>query len=234
MPEPPHGRWQAVVAVLTVAAWVSYTSWVLAAVLPTRIDNLRAWVSELGADGQPFHDVYRYGDRISGILLVATGAAVVVGLRSWHAHSRWRLLAALWAFGGVSLFVESFHALTCAPSLDTACRDMLTGGNPGPAEQVHAVTSFVGTGGLLFGLGVLWWTLRRHRGGRWYLLGVMTALAAIGELLSGLSIGPLVGLIQRIALGLMALAGIWSMVWVIRSHAGLEADGPAGEGRIGP
>lgn len=216
------------VGMLAVAAWVTYSSWVLAFLLHTSLDPIRAWVSELGAAGQPHHLVYRFADRISGGLFVLAGMLLVMASRRWRPSRQWKTLGGLTVLGGANLLVEAFNALPCAPSLDQTCLDRLLSTDPTLAEQFHAAASLVGTTALIGSLALSWWIVRHRRGPAWWGLGGLIVASAIGETMSGLALWQWTGLVQRAALAGMALSGVWCVVWLgplARQSQPVEASG---------
>lgn len=209
------------------AAWIAYSSWILAFVLPCDVDNSRAWVSELGAAGQPYHTAYRLGDRLSGLLLALSGLLILSLSRRFTYRTRWwPLLGGLYTVGGIGLEIEAFSPLPCAPSLDTACRDRLLGANPTLVEDFHAAASFVEAASLLGALACTWWMIRARSRVAWWALAALIVLSLVGESMSGLGLWWFTGTVQRAALGGLAASGVWGTAWLMRHRLG-----PGGSGR---
>ncbi|MFI8928157.1 DUF998 domain-containing protein [Streptomyces sp. NPDC053474] len=161
--EAPRAVRVAVAALLALGA-AAYTSWTLEAVLPTGLSPLRTYVSELAAEDQPYGAFFRAVDFAAGVLVCAGALGGLARLRC-----RAAVLSALgWA--GLVLFGAATAAdarlpLSCAPTVDAACRARERAGLVPSTHAAHAVSSSVAVVGALVGMVLLTAAVRRAGAG---------------------------------------------------------------------
>ncbi|WP_017621396.1 DUF998 domain-containing protein [Nocardiopsis gilva] len=189
-----------------IAAAVCYSVWLAEFVLPTGIDPVVSFLSELSAADAPFGALFRGADRVSGVL------AMVCALAGLSGGSRGRWSSVLW-FGvllfGAATFADSFLTLDCMVSADAVCAAKERAGDLSAAHTAHAYSSAIAGAAALVGAGAL---ALHERGSRaavlmWALFAVqlaaMVAVLALLALGSGQPVDGL-GIAQRVQIGAVA------------------------------
>ncbi|WP_031069515.1 DUF998 domain-containing protein [Streptomyces sp. NRRL S-118] len=160
-------------ALLALGA-AAYSAWILEILLPTGLDPIRTYVSELAATDQPYGGFFRTTDLVAGALvLTAALYALLAGDRRPWAAAGWAGLALF----GAATVADARLPLSCAPTVDPACAAQEAAGILPAAHSVHAVTSSVALAGALLGIVALTLAARRYH--RW------PPLARTGPLLAG-------------------------------------------------
>lgn len=175
------------------AAWafavaaVLYGAWIPGEFTAPRIDRIHGFVSELAARDQPWSPLFRLTDAGAGLACLAGTALVPRIPREWLG---WLGLAAF----GLFTCAGALFPLDCATLSDPAC---------GPdgrsfAHQAHAVAGSLAMAGVVVSMMLLSRTALA-----W---GVTAAMAVATALtLVAAEVGTLVGIAQRIQLGLVVL-----------------------------
>ncbi|WP_158885551.1 DUF998 domain-containing protein [Amycolatopsis anabasis] len=190
-------------AVLAVAA-VFYSAWLLVFVLPTGLSLVHAYVSELSADGQPFHVLFRVTDLVAGSALLASVPFLA------------RLLPSGWPMGlvlggmvlfGAGVLLGALFSLDCSSSLSEACRLEDEAGSLSLADTMHVASSAASNFGMFFAaLGAE----RLASGVDRVLLRIVLAVVAVTGLaivvLNPLGPGHFAGLVLQVQLVVVALA----------------------------
>jgi hypothetical protein len=110
---------------------MAYSAWLLEFLLPTGVSPMRAPVRELTAAGNPYRDVFRVAEVVSGVAFLLAGPPLV---RSVPVHWTARLTSATVPLFGLVLLVDTVHPMD------------------GAVELLTNLTFVLGTGSL-----VLWW-----------------------------------------------------------------------------
>lgn len=211
------------VVVLMCLGGLGYSDWVAQLFLPISASPVTSYVSELSADGQPFAQVFRNTDIVSGafIMLGAAGAWLLV--RRWLPV--WIALFLL----GVSNVLEAVTPMHCVITFAAACTppqpEPLLANLVNPHAWVSVLQTVSVFSVIIFGTVAL----RRAQVGpvRWGLLTAMGMLALGVSFIEGLftvellvhSSDSVLGMIQRtevtfaalwlaIAPGALLLAGL--------------------------
>ncbi|MCW2755558.1 MAG: putative rane protein [Marmoricola sp.] len=188
---------------------LGYADWILQFFLPISTSPVTSYVSELSADGQPFADVFRNTDMISGafIMLGAVGAWLL--LRRWSPV--WIALFML----GVSNMLEATTPMRCVITFAANCTPPEPGSLFATVVNPHAWVSVLQTVScfslIVFGTVAL----RRAQASpiRWRLLTAIGMLALFISLIEGLftvellvhSSDSVLGMIQRTEVTFTAL-----------------------------
>ncbi|GAA1392192.1 DUF998 domain-containing protein [Luteococcus peritonei] len=203
---------------LLVTAGLVYSTWLVELLLPTGLDPLSSYVSELGAEGQPHAWLFRSGDTVSGGLLMTAALVGSILLRepstpsagqvSWRRRltvpeRTHRLLLACLGLFGLSTFVDSIFPMSCTPTHDAACAARDAAGHVPWTHLVHQGSSVAA--GLCFLAAALVLLWRHRRCAQAWLLHLLAALWGVMTLgtvvvtLPGVDAG-LMGLLQRTSL----------------------------------
>ena len=232
-PSVTSDRWatswlaRAVAVVLLVAGGLAYADWVLQLFLPVRADVMTSFISELGAVGQPHHELFRAADVTGGALSAAGGVAAWLYTRRWAAT--WSALILL----GACVILESIlplgETLTFAAVLPKAGTHLWWK----RVSEPHGVVSFLETVSFLVLFLSCTAALRRattREGWRRLLASLGLAAVACGIADAALTASLLMsghasvlGLVQRIEVTLTALwlaaAPTWLVTVTGRTHA---------------
>ncbi|MDO5628991.1 MAG: DUF998 domain-containing protein [Mobilicoccus sp.] len=199
-------RWAMAAAVVGA---VFYSMWLVSAPL-NALDPVTSFVSELTADGQPFAMLFRVTEIGAGLAVIA---AALLMMR--HLRDRVAPFVLLAGFGLFTIF-DALAPLSCAPTLDAACRAAEIAGTVPWLHQVHSVTSSLAGGLAALAVAWAWWSergARRADAPSWtrsaaticgvvYLVAMAWSLVEIAEWGVGI-----MGLAQRVSL--LALAAWW-------------------------
>lgn len=118
-----------------------YNNWILAIVLNFKAFIVGATSSELGVAGQPFYQVFRWLDIVSGLCFILTFALIGRIIRQPLLAILARLIILLL---GVSTVVESLvFPLKCASALSVACAQQENSYAFSPAHRFHELESVV-------------------------------------------------------------------------------------------
>ena len=150
-------------AVLLALGALTYTAWILEAVLATGLIPTRTYVSELAARNQPYGSLFRTADLVAGLLVWGGGLLAVLRL---PLPGRWA--SAGWAglvLFGTATAVDSRLPLSCAPTADPACAAQERAGLLPVAHFAHSVSSTVALCGILVAMVALTLTARRYAPG---------------------------------------------------------------------
>lgn len=190
-----HGVLRAAAVACAVLGAVTYSAFLLAPLARSRLSNFTSFPSELEAAGQPASGWFRAADAVSGLLIVAA----IVGLFGLREVARRHWFGgALIAAAGAASVTDAATTMSCAPSLNPACRardDSVTGllGQTLAAHTLSGLVGFLGAAGGMVLLGVA----VRDRAPGWG-----TASQATGAVLAG------VGLIDAVLLAVQGPFGL--------------------------
>ena len=209
-----------VAAVLLVLGGVGYADWVLQLFLPVQAGIMTSFISELGAGGQPHHDLFRVADLAGGALLVSGAAAAWLHTRRWL--TTWCLLVLL----GLCIIIEASLPLNGTFTFGAILP------RPGTrlwwdrVSEPHGLVSFVETVTflVLFACGTValrqasvpanWRRLVAAVGLAAVLCGIADAALTAALLVGGHAI--VIGLVQRIGVTLtaawLAIAPTWLLL----------------------
>lgn len=184
-------------------------SWYLAAPLTgTRLDPTRAYVSELVVPGSPGSAWFRIADITAGALIIVLAAGL--WKRTDNPARRDTLGALAVAVIGATATVDGLDPMTCAPSVDPACR-LAEQSQPllGQLTDLHTASGVIGVVAALVAMASLGYRpTREPAGGRLWWLGPVCAGAvlSLGGVLSALALadGPGVGVVEHVQLLLIA------------------------------
>ena len=213
---------RAVAVVLLVIGGLAYADWVLQLFLPVRADLMTSFISELGAVGQPHHNLFRGADVTGGALSAAGGAVAWLHMRRWALT--WSSLIML----GVCVILESIlplgETLTFAAVLPKAGTHLWWE----RVSEPHGVVSFLETVSFLVLFASCTAALRRATTRQWSRrLLAAVGLAAIvcgvadAALTASLLVGghaSVLGLVQRVEVTLTALWLAAAPTWLVRTH----------------
>ncbi|MFF1447072.1 DUF998 domain-containing protein [Streptomyces sp. NPDC058274] len=200
------------VALLVALGILTYTAWVLEAVLATRLAPARTYVSELAAQNQPYGLLFRTTDLVAGVLLWAGGLWALLRLPS---RGRWGTAgwSALVLFGTATA-VDSRLPLSCAPTVDAGCAEREHAGLVPVTHTAHATSSALAVCGVLLAMLTLTHTARRAAPG--------SLLARLGPALVLLELAATVWTLAAVAV-LEEAHGDWSLGIAQRLQVGLIA-----------
>lgn len=208
-PCPARARARAVTvsALLTLGA-VAYSTWLLETFLGTGLSPLSSYVSELGAQDQPYGTLFRTTDLAAGLLVLAGAVGALLWLpRRWSTVVGWAGLALF----GAATAVDSRLPLSCAPTADAACAARERAGLVPAAHAAHAVSSSVAVAGALVAMVALTFAARRH--------GLLTSGAG--------NSGPLdvvhVVHVVHVLLVLLVLVELAATAWTLAAIAAFDA-----------
>lgn len=132
-------RWVAVIGLFVGA--VLYSNWLLEIVFRREADP-DLFISELAALDQPYSAWFRWGDRLTAIVLVI---ATVAGLVLVRHSSRWSKVG-WWLVGifavGTALDSTVWN-MVCAEHLEPACRAEEASGTVSIGDQLHLLSSTI-------------------------------------------------------------------------------------------
>jgi hypothetical protein len=200
-------------AVAAILGAVTYSAFLLAPWLHSRLPLTTSFPSEIEATGQPYGGWFRLSDAVSGVLIVVAVAGLFrlgeLSRRDWPG-------GALMSLAGAASITDATTTMSCAPSLSSACRakDATVTGLLGQTLQAHTLSGLIGFLGAALGMVLMGTALRRRvRGWGTASVAVGFALGAIGLIDLGLLVahGPF-GVAERvrdatISVWLLGLAG---------------------------
>ncbi|QRY62061.1 DUF998 domain-containing protein [Gordonia sp. PDNC005] len=188
--------WSVLATAALVIAGIAYSSWVFDFIVPTGRDRFRSFLSELEADDVPWHQVYSYGDIVTGV--AAIGASLLLfGIRP-RGRGAATAVVALGVFGMATV------ADALAPM--------------GTVPIVHAATSAIAVFSLFVTMGAATWSSFHE--GNWPIMRTLGATTfALVTIATGWMLGSdrlqgdyLLGLAQRIQVGAMS---VWLLVFSV-------------------
>lgn len=196
--------------VLLFIGGAAYADWVLQLFLPLAANPLTSYISELSADGQPFADVFRATDTVSGLLMIAGAASAWYLARGW-----WPVWTALLLLGASNV-LEAMSPMRCVITFAAACTPPVKQSLMATVFNPHAWVSVMQTVSCFFVIIAGTVALRRSGAGRarWWVLCVVAALTIfISVFEGGLTVELLahshdniLGLMQRVE---VTFTGIW-------------------------
>ncbi|MFD3947019.1 DUF998 domain-containing protein [Streptomyces sp. NPDC058579] len=178
-------------AVLLVLGALTYSAWVLEAVVRTGLDPVRSYVSELMATDQPHGDLFRASDLTAGLLVLA---AALTALWSGRRARPGRLVRAGWAalaLFGAGTAADSRLPLSCTPTADPACAAREDAGLVPFTHTAHAVSSSIAMAAAIAAMLLLTYAARRH--------GVWRPLARFGPALVAVELAATVWTLASVA-----------------------------------
>lgn len=136
---------------LSVLTVLTYNTWLLWRPLNGHVELFDGYLSELSASDQPHSFVFRGGDLITAVIVLALGVRAIVLWRGHRAAAaaglrtvpgRWWLVAslALLVFGTATFF-DAFFAMDCSPTLSAQCRVLEETGQLSTVHYAHTFTS---------------------------------------------------------------------------------------------
>lgn len=127
-----------VAAVAIAAGGILYAAWFLQWIVPTNLDAVTSYISELSASDQPHHLVFRSADLVAGILLIVGSiAALATTTRSRWAIAGWVSLT----FFGMSTISDSQSPMRCAETANATCARLGRLDELGFRDDLHTFTS---------------------------------------------------------------------------------------------
>ncbi|MGW7368305.1 DUF998 domain-containing protein [Streptomyces sp. NPDC054841] len=186
-----------VVALLIALGSAAYTAWVLELVLPTGLDPVQAYVSELAAADQPFGGLFRATDLAAGLLVLAGACCALL----WLPQRPWAVVgwAGLLLFGAATA-TDSRLPLSCAATADPECAAREEAGLVPATHTAHAWSSSLAVLGAVTGIVALTVAARRYR---WW-----APLARTGPVLVALELAATVWTLAAVA-ALETARGAW-------------------------
>ena len=188
---------------------LGYADWILQFFLPIPASPVTSYVSELSADGQPFADVFRNTDMVTGAFIMMGAAGAWLLVRRWSPV--WIALFLL----GVSNILEATTPMHCVITFAAGCTPPEPGSLLSTVVNPHAWVSVLQTVSC-FSL-IVFGTVALRRAGagpmRWRMLTAVGALALFVSLIEGLftvellvhSSDSVLGMIQRTEVTFTAL-----------------------------
>ena len=136
---------------LSVLTVLTYNTWVLWKPLNGNAKILQGYLSELSASDQPHSLVFRGGDLITAVIVLAMGIRALWLWRRrnalaeqghWPRSGRWWAVASagLLIFG-TATFLDAFFAMDCSPTLSETCKVLEDTGQLSTAHYAHTFTS---------------------------------------------------------------------------------------------
>ncbi|GAB3133940.1 hypothetical protein GCM10027289_24700 [Tsukamurella serpentis] len=138
-----------------------YSAWIIAPLLGSTLSPLHSYVSEVGAAGQPYAQLFRSTDILAGTCFVIAAAL------AWRAARPTALWPRLGLIGvivlGTATICDALMPLSCTPTADAACAAREAAYQVPLTHMGHAVSSGIaGFGGVVAVLA--WWLWRRRTG----------------------------------------------------------------------
>ena len=138
---------------------LTYNTWLLWKPLNGNGKILNGYLSELSASDQPHGLVFRVGDLITAIIVLAMGIRALWLWRRRNAladqghrprSGRWWAVAsaALLIFGAATFF-DAFLAMDCSPTLSASCKVLEETGKLSAAHYAHTFTSVGAQAGIV-------------------------------------------------------------------------------------
>lgn len=149
-----------------------YSDWLLATALNPAASPARSLISELSAQTQPHHYVFRFLDICAGALTLCLVPRVWQLTRRVRSKTLRAVLAAGFAFVGIDSIVDALLPTNCAPSIDAHCSYATT---HSLLTNLHMVESGV-AGACVAVIPLIWWWALRHRSA--WAAGLSLAFAA--------------------------------------------------------
>ena len=178
-------RW----TVLGALAGVLNANFALEWLLPGQRDVGRSVVSDLGLASHPWSWVFRLGDALGAVLLLAIGLALLQSVRrslTWRVAARsvagrrvsaWRVGAWLVTGFAAATLVAALVPLSCAATADSTCAGSPPGASPPLANLLHDGVSIAGTTAGIAAAGVLALATRRWQSlAHWLAFALAAAL----------------------------------------------------------
>jgi hypothetical protein len=136
---------------LSVLTALTYNTWLLWEPLNGNARILNGYLSELSASDQPHGLVFRIGDLITAIIVLAMGIRAFWLWRRRHALAEqghrprpgrwWAVASAALLIFGVATFFDSFLAMDCSPTLSENCKVLEETGQLSAGHYAHTFTS---------------------------------------------------------------------------------------------
>ncbi|OKL54082.1 hypothetical protein BSZ39_06090 [Bowdeniella nasicola] len=188
---------------LAIAA-IAYSTWLLGPWLVPQMPLVSSYASELAADGVPYADVFRWGDRITGVVLLFAAT---------RASGWFRIPIAIW--GGATL-LDSFSPMTCSPSIASACV-LKNETFPTIQDTLHVVASSTATVASLGAVLAVWYFGPRMTT-PWRLVAwavvIATGVLIVSSILTELGVAHQgLGYFQRSQLATLSLWTLFAALW---------------------
>lgn len=127
-----------VAAVSIAAGGVLYASWFLQWIVPTDLNAMTSYISELSAVDQPNHWIFRATDFTAGILLIVGSiTALASTVRTRWAVAGWVSLALF----GLASISDSQSPMRCAETASARCAELGRLDQLGLRDNLHSFTS---------------------------------------------------------------------------------------------
>lgn len=127
------------IAALAIAiGGVLYASWFIQWIVPTKLNPISSYISELSASDQPYPLIFRSVDFTAGVLLIVGSiAALTSGARSRWAVCGWVSLLLF----GASTISDSQSPMKCAETASAQCARLGALDQLGVQDTLHSFTS---------------------------------------------------------------------------------------------
>ena len=136
---------------LSVLTVLTYNTWLLWKPLNGNAKILDGYLSELSASDQPHSLVFRGGDLITAVIVLAMGIRALWLWRRRNAPAeqghrprsgRWWAVASVGLLiFGTATFLDAFFAMDCSPTLSASCKVLEETGQLSLAHYAHTFTS---------------------------------------------------------------------------------------------
>ena len=136
---------------LSVLTVLTYNTWLMWRPLNGNAKIFNGYLSELSASDQPHNLVFRAGDLITAIIVLAMGLRALWLWRRRNAladqgHGTrsgrwWAVAAAGLLIFGTTTFLDAFFAMDCSPTLSASCKVLEETGQLSVAHYAHTFTS---------------------------------------------------------------------------------------------
>lgn len=136
---------------LSVLTVFTYNTWMLWKPLNGNAEIFNGYLSELSASDQPHNLVFRAGDLITAIIVLAMGTRALWLWRRRNALAElgsgtrsgrwWAVASAALLIFGTATFFDAFFAMDCSPTLSASCKVLEETGRLSTVHYAHTFTS---------------------------------------------------------------------------------------------
>ncbi|WP_017595691.1 DUF998 domain-containing protein [Nocardiopsis potens] len=202
-------RRRTVFAAAALSAGVLYSSFWLEGLLPTGVDPVAGYASELFARDRPLRPLFASTEVLAGLSALVAGA---VAASAPGRRPRTALAVLCWAglllFGAMTVADALVFPMDCAPTADPACARAEAEGRLSASHTMHEAASSAAVLGGLAAMAGSVGAVRAGLGPGLLLLAAVQA-AATALLLWLIASGGDVGIVQRIQISLFS---VWLIV----------------------
>jgi hypothetical protein len=222
---------------LSVLTLLTYNTWVLWRPANGQAVIFEGYLSELSASDQPHHLLFRAGDLLTAVIVLAIGSRAALRWNQQHQRaltagrrpsSRWWILSWLGLLiFGVTTFLDSFFGMDCSPTLSQTCRAAEESGRLSLVHYLHTYTSVGAETGIVVSMVAAYLALARTA--RW-----ARRPPIVRQIVLGVAVGEVAALVAMMALLIAGRPGLGypqavmvlvASIWFALVGLGLEYGG---------